>query len=64
MSELLQEEPVLSAQSKLKLTRNAKGFIQFEITVVEGFDPAELDRIREAAVAQAAALAREFPDAG
>lgn len=58
-------EPVLSETmnvSKVKLVRNAKGFIQFEVTVAEGFDPAELDRIRQAAVAQASELARVFPD--
>jgi len=45
---------------KVKVVRNAKGDAQFEATVVEGFDDAELERIRIAAVAQYQALVREL----
>jgi hypothetical protein len=64
MSEQTFQEPVLEpmAQSKVKLVRNAKGHAQWEITVVEGFDPVELERIRDAAIAQHVALVQSFGD--
>lgn len=52
-------EPV-EQKCRVKATRNAKGDAQFEVTVVEGFDPGELERIRLAAVAQYRALVREL----
>ena len=42
--------------SKVKLTRNAKQEAQWEISVVEGCDPVELDRLRDIAIAQYRAL--------
>ena len=48
------------SQSKIKLVRNAKGDPQWEITVVEGADAAELDRIRGIALAQFQALLGDF----
>ena len=42
--------------SKVKLTRNAKGDPQWEISVVEGADMDELDRIRDIAIVQYRAL--------
>jgi hypothetical protein len=47
-------------RSKIKVTRNSKGDPQWEATVVEGADPAELERIRGLAVEQYHALAREL----
>lgn len=48
-------EPALFEQpesrSKVKLTRNAKGDAQWEISVVEGTDAAEMNRLREMALA-------------
>lgn len=53
-----EHEPELAPfqQSKIKLTRNAKGDPQWEVTIVEGADEAELTRIRELALAQHNAL--------
>lgn len=53
-------EPTVEQKCRIKALRNAKGEPQFEVSVVEGFDPAELERIRVAAVAQYQALAREL----
>lgn len=56
------EEPELelsSSPNKVKLIRNTKG-VNWEISVVEGFDQDELDRIREAAVGQHRALEMVF----
>lgn len=52
-------EPV-EARSKIKLTRNAKGDVQWELSVIEGATEAELDRLRQIAVAQYRALLDEF----
>jgi hypothetical protein len=48
------------ARSTVKISLNAKQDPQWEIKVVEGADPVELDRIRELAVAQHRALVREL----
>jgi hypothetical protein len=45
---------------RIKAVRNAKGDAQFEVSVVEGFDEAELERVRLAAVAQYQLLVREL----
>lgn len=52
-------EPVES-RSKIKITRNAKGDAQWEISVVDGVDRAEIERLRTLAVEQHQALTREL----
>jgi hypothetical protein len=47
-------------RSRVKITRNAKGEAQFEVSVVSGQEVAELVRIRELAVAQYRALEEEL----
>lgn len=47
------------AKSKVKISCNAKGEAQPEVTVVEGADPAEVERIRQLAVQTYNATARE-----
>jgi hypothetical protein len=46
--------------SKIKVTRNAKGEPQWEISVREDVEPGELDRLRKIAVDQYRALEQEF----
>ena len=52
-------EPVES-RSKIKITRNAKGDSQWEISVVDGVTREEIERIRGLAVEQHQALVREL----
>lgn len=52
-------EPV-EQRSKVKITRNAKGDPQWEVSVVDGVDPAEMARIRTLAVEQHKALVDEL----
>jgi hypothetical protein len=57
------EEPRLETseqRSRIKLTRNAKGDPQWEISVVDGADFDEVDRIRKIALAQFEALLDAF----
>lgn len=51
------EQIVPESKTKVKVVRNAKGDAQWEVTVVEGFDQDELERVRVAAVAAHQALA-------
>lgn len=53
-------EPV-EQRSKIKLTRNAKGEPQWEISVITGTTTQELDEARKLAVAQWTALETELP---
>lgn len=54
-----QGEPVES-RSKIKITRNAKGDSQWEISVVDGVSREEIERIRGLAVEQHQALVDEL----
>ncbi len=54
------DEPILSL-SKVKLTRNAKGDAQWELSVVEGAEETEIVRLRDLAIAQYRALEAAFP---
>lgn len=58
-----QHEPVES-RSKIKVTRNAKGDPQWEISVVDGVTREEIERIRSLAVEQHQALVRELVGSG
>lgn len=53
-------EPVIEQKTRVKVTRNAKGDPQWEITVVEGTPDAELERVRSLAVQTHRALVREL----
>lgn len=52
-------EPV-EPRSKVKLTRNAKGDPQWEVSVVEGADETEIQRLRMIAVDAWRALERDL----
>lgn len=60
MSTTEHEGGQLEQRSKIKVTRNAKGEPQWEISVVIGEDPVALARLREQAVEQHRALEREL----
>lgn len=53
-------EPLAEIGSKVKVTRNAKGEPQWEVSVREGVTEAEMTRLRTLAVTQYQALAREL----
>ena len=46
--------------SKVKVTRNAKGDPQWEITVREDVEPGEVERLRDIAVSNYRALEQEL----
>lgn len=54
------EGPTFEQVSKVKLTLNSKQDTQFEISVVEGAEPDELERIRMLAIREHRALMAEF----
>lgn len=54
-----QHEPVES-RSKVKITRNAKGDAQWEISVVDGVSRDEIVRLRTLAIEQHQALVAEL----
>lgn len=60
MSDHEHETQVEPARSKVKLTRNAKGQAQWEISAVEGTTQHELDRLRVLAVQQWRHLERDL----
>ena len=60
MSSTDTEPGIVEQRSKIKLTRNAKGDAQWEISVLAGEQDATLDAIREQAVAQYRALQKEL----
>lgn len=47
-------------RSRVKVARNSKGEPQFEVSVAEGAEAGELDRLRGIAVGQYQALEREL----
>lgn len=47
-------------RSRVKVTRNAKGDPQWELSIVEGADEDEVNRLRRIAVAQYNALLSEL----
>ena len=53
------QDPV-EARSKVKVTRNAKGDPQWEVSIVEGADENEIQRLRTIAVDTWRALARDL----
>lgn len=52
----VEESRVVETRSKIKLSRNAKGDAQWEITIVEDASPDEIERLRQLAIAQHRAL--------
>lgn len=63
MSSYVPDEPRLEdSQPKIKVVKNAKGSVQWEIQVVPGVTSEEMDELRKIAVAQWNALEAELPD--
>jgi hypothetical protein len=60
MSEHEIESGQFEQRSKFKVTRNAKGDPQWEISVVSGATQAEMDELRGIAVAQYRALEQDL----
>lgn len=60
MSGVEHDAASIESRSKVKVTRNAKGDAQWEISVVSGEQVEEMVRLREIAVAQYRALQEQL----